>query len=110
MFGKWRGSRQLVSTLSVQTDLQFDRCLMTACSLMLMVVLVVGAAGSAGMQRLLSSTTTTAEALRLERVKLDADPDSVVTPAAIALALIAVVLVAVTARAASPRSYSIDTP
>jgi len=45
--------------------LQFDCYLLTAGSLMLMVVLVVGAAGYAGLQGLLSSATTTAKAVRL---------------------------------------------
>jgi hypothetical protein len=45
-------------------DLQFDRYLMTVCSLVLMVALVVGAAGYASIQGLLSSTTTAAKAAR----------------------------------------------
>ena len=62
MSGKWSRSRQLASTQSVRESLQFDRYLVTACSLMLMVVLVVGAAGYAGIQGLSSPTATSANA------------------------------------------------
>ena len=81
---------------------------MTALSLMLAVVLVVGATGYAGIQRLSSSTTTTAKRATLEQLNREAEPDRIVTPAAIALAIIAVFLVAIAARAASPRGYSIE--
>jgi hypothetical protein len=48
----------------LRPDLQFDRYLMTVCSLVLMVALVVGAAGYASIHALLSSTTTAAKAAR----------------------------------------------
>ena len=46
----------------VPPDLQFDRYLLSLCSLMLMVVLFVGATGYAGIQGRLSSTTIAAKA------------------------------------------------
>src|SRR5260370_42631762 len=46
----------------LRSDRQFDSYLMAMCSLMLMVVLFVGAAGYAGIQGLLSPTTTAARA------------------------------------------------
>jgi hypothetical protein len=46
------------------TDRQFDSYLVAMCSLMLTVVLVVGATGYAGIQGLLSSTTNAAKAAR----------------------------------------------
>jgi pheromone shutdown protein TraB len=92
----------------VRLDSEFDSYLMTACGLILAVVLVVGATGYAGIQGLLSSTTTTAKRATLEQLNREAEPDRIVTPAAIALAMIAVFLVAIAARAASPRRYSIE--
>jgi hypothetical protein len=94
----------------VHKDLPFDRYLMSVCSLMLMVALVVGAAGYAGVQGLFSLTTGTAQAARLERANRDANADGVVTADAVALALIAGFLLTVTARAASTRRYPIDIP
>jgi pheromone shutdown protein TraB len=85
--------------------LQFERYLVTAFSLMLVVVLVVGAAGYAGIHGLLSSTAATPKLAHLERVDREAEADNLVTPAAIALALIAGFLVAATARGGSPRRY-----
>jgi hypothetical protein len=67
MSGKWSRSRQFASTQSLREVLQFDRYLVTACSLMLMVVLVVGAAGYAGIQGLWSPTMTTANAAHPEQ-------------------------------------------
>jgi pheromone shutdown protein TraB len=75
---------------------------------MLAVALVVGAGGYACIQGFLSSTTTTVKLATLEQLNREADPGRIFTPAAIALAVIAVFLVASAARAASPRSYSID--
>jgi hypothetical protein len=106
--GKWSWSRQLASTRSVRADSQFDRYLMTACSLMLAVMLVVGAGGYAGIHGLSSSTATTAKLATLEQINREADPDRIVTPAATALAMIAVFLVAIVARAAGPRKYPIE--
>jgi hypothetical protein len=83
---------------------------MTMCSLMLMVVLLVGATGYAGIQGLLSCTTTAAKAARLEQqLNRAARPDRIVTPAAIALALIAGFLVVAADRAANPRRSPINT-
>jgi hypothetical protein len=106
--GRCGWSRPLASTRSVRLDSEFDSYLMTACGLILAVVLVVGATGYAGIQGLLSSTTTTAKRATLEQLNREAEPDRIVTPAAIALAMIAVFLVAIAARAASPRRYSIE--
>ncbi len=106
--GRCGWSRPLASTRSVRPDSEFNSYLMTALSLMLAVVLVVGATGYAGIQRLSSSTTTTAKRATLEQLNREAEPDRIVTPAAIALAIIAVFLVAIAARAASPRGYSIE--
>lgn len=99
-------------TRSLRLDLQFDRYPVTACSLMLALVLVVGAAGYAGIHGLLSSTTTRAKAARFERLNREADPGGIVPPAAVALTLMAALLLAV---AASPQplkppgKYPIDT-
>jgi hypothetical protein len=46
----------------LRMDRQCDSYLVAMCSLMLMVMLVVGATGYAGIQRLLSPTTTGAKA------------------------------------------------
>jgi pheromone shutdown protein TraB len=80
---------------------------MTLCSLMLMLVLVVGATGYAGIRGLLSSTTTAAKAASVEPLKSAARPGRTVTPAAIALALIAVVFVVAADRAANPRRLTL---
>ena len=106
--GKWSWSRELASTRSVRPNLQFDRYLVAACSLMLAVMLVVGASGYAGIQELSSSSTTIAKLATLEQLSREADPDRIVTPASIALAMSAVLLVAIAARAASPRRYPIE--
>ena len=82
---------------------------MTLCSLMLMVVLVVGATGYAGIQGLWSPTTAAAKAARVEPLKSAARPGRTVTPAAIALALIAVVFVVAADRASNPRRSPINT-
>jgi hypothetical protein len=82
---------------------------MTLCSLMLMVLLVVGATGYAGIQGLLSSTTTAAKAAHIEQLNRVARPDRIVTPAAIALALIAGFLVVAADRSANPRRSPINT-
>jgi hypothetical protein len=74
MPGKWSHSRQLSSTQSVQPDLQLNRYLVTAGSMMLAVVLVVGAAGYAGISGLWSSSARTAKAARFEQANRDADP------------------------------------
>ena len=82
MPGKWSRSRQLSSTRSVCPDLQLDRYLVTACSVMLAVVLVVGAAGYAGIRWLWSSTTTTAKAARFEQANRAVDlPDNIASQA-----------------------------
>jgi hypothetical protein len=110
MPGEWSWSRQLASTRSVvRPDSQFDRYLVTACCMMLAVVLVVGAGGYAGIHGLSSSTTTTAKLATLEQLNREADPDRIFAPAAIALAMIAVFLVTISACAGSPREYPIDT-
>jgi hypothetical protein len=92
----------------VRPNLQFDRYLVAACSLMLAVMLVVGASGYAGIQQPSSSSTTIAKLATLEQLSWEADPDRIVTPASIALAMSAVFLVAIAARAASPRRYPIE--
>ena len=81
---------------------------MTLCSLMLMVVLFVGATGYAGIQVFLSSTTIAAKAARVEQLNRSARPDRIVTPAAIALALIAGFLVVAADRSANPRRFPIN--
>jgi hypothetical protein len=108
MPGRWSGSGQLALTRSVRTDSQFDRYLVTACCMMLAIVLVVGAGGYAGIRGLSSSSATTAELATLEQLNHEADPDRIFTPAAIALAIIAVFLVANAARPASPHRYRIE--
>jgi pheromone shutdown protein TraB len=92
----------------VRPDLRFDRYLVAACSLMLAVMLVVGASGYAGIQGLSSSSTAIAKLATLEQQSHEADRGRIFTPAAIALAMIAVFLVAIDARAASPRRYPIE--
>jgi hypothetical protein len=69
MSGNWSWSRQLASTRSLRPNPEFDRYLVTASSLMLAVVLIVGAAGYAGVDALLLSlsVTTTARAVPLEQ-------------------------------------------
>ena|ERR1700676_8471 len=96
---------------SLPPDWQIDSYLMALCSLMLMVVLVVGATGYAGIQGLWSSTTNAAKDARVKVDQLNraARPDRIVTPAAIALALIAVVFLVVAESTSNPRSYPIDT-
>lgn len=83
-------------------DSQLNRYLATACSLILAVVLVVGAAGYAVIESLSTSATTTAKFAILERLNREADPNRILTPAAIAFATIAVFLVAIAARSAKP--------
>jgi hypothetical protein len=73
--------------------------------MMFAIMLAVGAGGYAGIHRHSFSTTTTAQLTTLEQLNHEADPDRIVTPAAIALAIIAVFLVATAARAASPHRY-----
>jgi hypothetical protein len=112
--GQWSRSRQLASARSAGVDLQFERYLVTACSLMLAVVLVVSAAGYAVIEGLSSSTTTTAKLAILEQLNRQADLDRVLTPAAIALAMIAVFPVAMVARlrqpAQVPNRYPMQAP
>jgi hypothetical protein len=64
---RWSRSRRFASTRGLHPDLQFDSYLLAICSLMLMVVLVVGAAGYSAVQGLLSSATRTAKAARLDQ-------------------------------------------
>jgi hypothetical protein len=106
--GRCSWSRPLASTRSVWPDSEFDSYLMTACGLIFAVVLVVGAGGYADIQRLSSSTATTAKLATLEQLNREVDPDRIFTPAAIGLAVIAVFLIAIPARAASSRRYSIE--
>jgi hypothetical protein len=108
MSGRRSWSRELASTRSARPDLQFDRYLVTALSLMLAVLLVAGAGGYAGIHRHSSSTTTTAKLATLEQLNREVDPERIFTPAAIALAVIAVILVSIAARAASPRRCPIE--
>jgi hypothetical protein len=67
----------------LRSDPQFDSYLMAMCSLMLMVVLVVGATGYASIQGLLSSATIAAKAAPVENDHLDraTRPDRIVTHA-----------------------------
>ncbi len=67
MPGSFSRSRRFASTRSLDPDLQFDSYLLAMCSLMFMVVLVVGAAGYASMQGILSPATRTAKAARLDQ-------------------------------------------
>jgi hypothetical protein len=108
MPGRWRGSGQLALTRCVRPHSQFDRYLVTACCMMLAIVLVVGAGGYAGIQGLSYSNATTAELSTLEQLNREADPDRIFTPAAIVLAIIAVFLVANAARPARPHRYPIE--
>jgi hypothetical protein len=57
-------------------DLELDRYLLTACSLMLMVALVAGSAGYAGIRNCLSASTTTAKVAPLEQVSRQPAPIS----------------------------------
>ena len=107
MSGRRSWSRPLASTRSARPDLEFDRYLVTALSLMLAVVLVAGAGGYAGIHRH-SSSNTTGKLAALEQLNREADPDRIFTPAAVALAVIAVFLVSIAARAASPARYPIE--
>jgi len=106
MSGRRSWSRQLASTRSARPDLEFDRYLVTALSLMLAVVLVIGV-GAYAIHRP-SSSTTTGKLAALEQLNREVDPDRIFTPAAIALAVIAVFLVSIAARAASPARYPIE--
>jgi pheromone shutdown protein TraB len=94
MPGETSQSPQFESTRSLRPDLQLERYLVTACSLILAVVLVVGAAGYAGIHQLLSTAAPAPKVAHLERVSREAEADSLVTPAAIVLALIAGFLLA----------------
>jgi hypothetical protein len=105
--GKWSCSRPLASTRSERADSQLDRYLVTASSLMLAVLLVIGA-GAYVIQGLSSSTATTAKLAIVEQLNRDAVPDRIFTPAAIALVVVAVFLVSIAARAASPRRCPIE--
>ena len=107
MSGRRSWSRQLASTRSARPDLEFDRYLVTALSLMLAVVLVIGV-GAYAIHRPSSSITTTAKLAALEQLNREVDPDRIFTPAAIALAVIAVFLVSIAARVASPARYPIE--
>jgi pheromone shutdown protein TraB len=93
----------------MREDSQLNGYLVIACSLMLAVVLVVGAAGDAAIERLSTSATTTAKLAFLEQLNRQADRDRILTPAAITLAMIAVFLVAMAARSVGPRRSLIDT-
>jgi hypothetical protein len=86
----------------VRPDSQFDSYLLTACSLILAAVLVVGASGYAGIKGLSSSTATTAKLATLEQPNRQAVLDRIFTPAAIGLAVIAVFLIAISARRKLP--------
>jgi hypothetical protein len=48
---------------------QFNSYMLAACSLVLMVMLVVGTAGYAGVHRLLSSSTSTVRAAHLKQLR-----------------------------------------
>lgn len=77
---------------------------------MLMVVLALGATGYAGIQGMLSSTTTAAaKAAPVNQLNRAPRPGRIVTPAAIALALIAVFLLVAADRAANPSRSPINT-
>jgi hypothetical protein len=106
--GRRSWSRPLASTRSERSDSQLDTYLVTACSLMLAAVLVVGAAAYADIQGLSSTSTTTAKLAILEQLNREAVPNRILTPAAIALAVIAAFLVAIAARAGSSRGYLIE--
>ena len=95
------------TTRSLPPDRQFDRYMATMCSLMLMVVLAVGATGYAGIQGRWSSTIAAAKAAPADQSNRAARPDRIVTPAAIALVLIAGCLVVVADRNPSSPSYRI---
>jgi hypothetical protein len=79
-----------------------------ACSLMLAVMLMVGAGGYGCIHGLSSSSTTTAKLATLEQLSREADQDRIVTPASIALAITTVSLVAMAARAANPSRYLVE--
>lgn len=68
--------------------------MVTACSLILAVVLILSTAGYAGIHGLLSAAAPTPKVAHPERVSREAEADNLVTPAAIAFALIAGFLVA----------------
>jgi hypothetical protein len=87
----------------MREDSQLNGYLVIAWSLMLAVVLAVGAAGDAAIERLSASATTTAKLAILEQLNRHADRDRILTPAAITLAMIAVFLVAMAARSVGPR-------
>jgi len=87
-----RRSRVSASTRSVATKSEVDRYAAAACSLMLMVVLLVGAAGYAGVRWTFLTATAIASAAP------EAKADSArVAGAAVALALIAALMVAIAA-------------
>src|SRR5271163_816595 len=85
MPGERSQSRLLASTRGLRPDMQFERYLVTACSLLLAVVLVVSTAGYAGIHGLLSTAAPTPKSSHHERVSREAEADNLVTPAAIAL-------------------------
>ena len=116
--GNWRHSRRsrlTASTGSLPPVLELDRYMAAACSLMLLVVLSVGAVGYAGIRGSFDAVAEHASPHAAERNR-EADPDRVVTPAAVTLVLIAALLMAIAAPRAgittaetSLLEYPIDT-
>lgn len=83
-----RQLRALASTRCLRDGLEFDRYMAAATSLMLMVVLVVGAAGYAGIRGIFRTAAAAASAPPIADGNREADPDRLVTNSAVALGLI----------------------
>ncbi len=81
--------RAPASTRSLRDGLEFDRYMAAATSLMLIVVLIVGAAGYAGIRGIFRTAAAAASAPPTANGNREADPGRLVTNSAVALGLIA---------------------
>jgi hypothetical protein len=95
MPNNWRGSRPPASARCAVPALEVERYIVMACSLALMVLLVVAMAGYAGIRGILSPTIKAVRATPVEDRNREADPDSLVTPDSVALGLIAMLSIVV---------------
>jgi hypothetical protein len=77
------------STRSLRHGLEFERYAAAACSLMLVVVLAVGAAGYASIRGIFRTAAAAASTPPTADGNREADPDKLVTNGAVALGLIA---------------------
>ena len=103
----WHQSGASATTRRLRPELELERHTAVLFSLVLMVLLVAGTAGYAGTRRLLSPTNMTASDSRVVGdPNREADPDRLVTPAAVALGLMAVLSVVIVSNPIATQNHS----